>query len=91
LDAYESDYDDRAEAQTDNLSQRHGQASTEGAGSFLFLLSQIGCKVPIALKSFNAEIIRRFAAAAFGIPGRFAKYDYGRRSFCAVSSSAACV
>src|SRR5277367_6475898 len=44
LNGYECDHHDRAKAQSDNLSQRHWQYSTDGAGSFLLLLSQIGRK-----------------------------------------------
>jgi hypothetical protein len=44
LNGYECDHHDRPKAQSDNLSQRHRQYSTDGAGSFLLLLSQIGRK-----------------------------------------------
>src|ERR1700689_471336 len=44
LNGYECDHHDRPKAQSDNLSQRHRRYSTDGAGSFLLLLSQIGRK-----------------------------------------------
>ena len=44
LNGHECDHHDRPKAQSDNLSQRHRQYSTDGAGSFLLLLSQIGRK-----------------------------------------------
>ena len=63
LNGYERDHHDRAKAQSDNLSQRHGRYSTDGAGSFLLLLSQIGRKSRLGADSAGPSAGDRSRAA----------------------------
>ena len=77
LNGYECDHHDRPKAQSDNLSQRHRQYSTGGAGSFLLLPSQIGRKSWLgadsagpsagSLSSRQVPSISSAAGPAFGV------------------------